>query len=91
MAAPTAMLYHEWGNHMQKDPDQSILHTSYAVIYTPSRRRDRFPENCVTLLPSAEEALKKAAGQNHLHPAQVNGPSRSSEGLRLYYLVNWLS
>jgi hypothetical protein len=76
---------------MQKDPDQTIVRTSYAVIYTPSRRRDRFPENCVTLVPSAEEAMQKAAEQKNLHAAQVNGPSRSSEGFRLFYLVNWLS
>ncbi|MET0042366.1 MAG: hypothetical protein ABW100_02470 [Candidatus Thiodiazotropha sp. 6PLUC3] len=76
---------------MQKDPDQSIVRTSYAVIYTPSQRRDRFPENCVTLMTSAEEALEKAAEKENYHPAQVNGPSRSSEGRRLYYLVSWLS
>ncbi|MCG7873814.1 MAG: hypothetical protein N0C81_02930 [Candidatus Thiodiazotropha lotti] len=76
---------------MQKDPDQSIVRTSYAVIYTPSRRRDRFPENCVTLASSAEEAIQKATEQENLHAAQVNGPSRSSEGFRLYYLVHWLT
>ncbi|MEJ2610952.1 MAG: hypothetical protein P8179_12925 [Candidatus Thiodiazotropha sp.] len=75
---------------MQQDPDQSIVKTVYGVIYTPSRRRDRFPENCVTLVENAEEAIKKASQGEHLHAAQVNGPSRSSEGLRLYYLVNWL-
>jgi hypothetical protein len=75
---------------MKTDPDQSIVKTSYAVIYTPSRRRDRFPENCVTLVPTVEEAILKAAEKEHLYAAQVNGPSRSSEGFRLYYLVNWL-
>jgi hypothetical protein len=76
---------------MQNDPDQSIVRSRYAVIYTPSRRRDRFPENCVSLVASAEEAIEKAAATDNLHPAQVNGPSRSSEGLRLYYLINWLT
>ena len=75
---------------MQQDPDQSIVNTGYAVIYTPSRRRDRFPENCVTLVSNPEEALEKASRGEHLHAARVNGPSRSSEGFRLYYLLNWL-
>jgi hypothetical protein len=76
---------------MLSDPDQSIMRISYAVIYTPSRRRNRFPENCVTLVSTVEEALQKAADNENLHPAEVNGPSRSSEGFRLYYLINWLN
>ena len=41
------------------------------------------------VLASEDEALRRA-GEN-LHPAIVIGPSRSSEGFRLYYLVRWLN
>ncbi len=75
---------------MQNDPDSTLVQTCYAVIYTPSRRRKRFPENCVNPVASAEEAIALAADQTDHHPARVMGPSRSSEGFRLYYLLEWL-
>ena len=75
---------------MQKDPDTSLVNSCYAVIYTPSRRRKRFPENCVQTAASAEEAIAAASTQKHCHAAEVLGPSRSSEGFRLYYLLKWL-
>jgi hypothetical protein len=75
---------------MQKDPDISLVNSCYAVIYTPSRRRKRFPENCVQPVVSAEEAIKAASTQKDWHAAEVMGPSRSSEGFRLYYLLKWL-
>lgn len=75
---------------MLNDPDTEIVQTCFAVIYTPSRRRKRFPENCVTQVESAEAAIQQAAAEKDSYPAQVMGPSRSSEGFRLYYLLNWL-
>ncbi|MES9970247.1 MAG: hypothetical protein ABW092_09450 [Candidatus Thiodiazotropha sp.] len=75
---------------MQTDPDQSIVKRCYAVIYTPSQRRKRFPENCVQPVANADEALATASGQKDCHAAEVMGPSRSSEGFRLYYLLRWL-
>jgi hypothetical protein len=75
---------------MQQDPDNAIVKRCFAAIYTPSRRRKRFPENCVTVLPSATEAIAKAKQNKDTHPARVLGPSRSSEGFRLYYLEEWL-
>ena len=74
----------------QPPPDHNIVKHCFAAIYTPSRRRKRFPENCVTVLPSAEEAIAAARQGSDLHPAKVLGPSRSSEGFRLYYLLEWL-
>lgn len=58
----------------------------------PSRaKRKRFPENVVELVASAEEAIRRADPTHDLHAAEVMGPSRSSEGFRLYYLVRWLN
>lgn len=55
------------------------------------RKRQRFPENVVEVVDSEEEALRRQAPADNLHAAEVMGPSRSSEGFRLYYLVRWLS
>ncbi|MEN8177534.1 MAG: hypothetical protein ABFS39_02835 [Pseudomonadota bacterium] len=76
---------------MQTPPDSAIVKRCFAVIYTPTRRRKRFPENCVTVVPTAEEAIAEAKSTDDTYPAQVMGPSRSSEGLRLYYLIQWLA
>jgi hypothetical protein len=68
-----------------------IVATGPVVIYTPGgRNRKRFPENCVT--PHAGEAEARAAARplDGYHAAIASGPSRSSEGFRLYYLLRWL-
>lgn len=72
------------------DKDSSVVNESYAVVYAPKRKRDRYPENCVSICDSKQQALLQAdEGQNRF-AAKVLGPARSSEGLRLYYLVHWL-
>lgn len=72
------------------DPETSIVKEHFAVIYAPKRNRDRFPENCVDIVASEAEALRLADIDNKRYPAIVIGPARSSEGLRLFYLVDWL-
>jgi len=62
----------------------------FAVVYTPKRRRERFPENCVEVVADMATALEKADPEQQRHAARVVGPCRSSEGFRLYYLVRWL-
>ena len=62
----------------------------FAVIYSPKRKRDRFPANNVTLCESKEEAV---AAQNHdgkIYAAEIIGPAKSSEGFQIFYLVEWL-
>lgn len=68
-----------------------ILHTGPVLIYSPSgRNRKRFPENCVTVQPSLKSAMAAARPAEGYHAAIASGPSRSSEGFRLYYLLRWL-
>ncbi len=66
------------------------MEEAYAVIYTPRRTRKRFAENTVFIKASDLEAIEAEDEANHLYPAKVCGPFRSSEGMRLYYLVEWL-
>lgn len=72
------------------DSESSVVEEQPAVVYAPRRGRDRFPENCVEVFESEPAALAAADPANKRYAARVIGPSRSSEGLRLYYLVRWL-
>jgi hypothetical protein len=72
------------------DAQSAVVNEVWAVVYAPRRGRDRFPENCVELKDSAQQAREDADPGSKRYAARVMGPSRSSEGLRLYYLVKWL-
>ena len=73
------------------DPDTSVVEEHFAVVYAPRRSRDRFSEGAVVLKQSAEQALQDSDSEKKHFAAVVAGPSRSSEGHRLYYLVEWLN
>ena len=62
----------------------------FAVLYVPGRKKQRYAENCVQLAQSHEQAVQLSAEKAHHYPACVYGPSKSSEGTRIYYLVRWL-
>lgn len=72
------------------DTDSDVVGTHYAVVYAPRRQRGRFPVNCVELAANAGEAISRADPEHKRYPAKVIGPSRSSEGIMLYYLDFWL-
>ena len=72
------------------DPDSDVVEQHFAVIYAPRRHRDRFPDNCVTVVESEGLARERANPDKNFYAARVVGPSRSSEGFMLYYLENWL-
>jgi hypothetical protein len=76
--------------HVIIDPESKSLAERYALIKSPSPRRARFPEGCVTLVENEQQALAGRDDGRKLRPAIVYGPSSSSEGQRLYYLVRWL-
>lgn len=77
-------------NDIFVDRDSKVVEERAAVVYAPRRTRDRFPENCVEVFDSEADALAAADPGAKRFAARVLGPSRSSEGLRLYYLVRWL-
>ncbi|MGB5733790.1 MAG: hypothetical protein WBM40_05035 [Thiohalocapsa sp.] len=76
--------------HVIVDPESKSLAERFALIKSPSRRRARFPEGCVTVVDSQQAAMQGRDETRKLMPAVVYGPSSSSEGQRLYYLVRWL-
>lgn len=73
------------------DDAAGIVNTGPVVIFTPGgRNRKRFPGNCVTTYPSEEAAQAAARPEEGFFAAIASGPSRSSEGFQLYYLLRWL-
>jgi len=72
------------------DPQTNVSQEHFAVIYSQRPSRKRFPAGCVEIVENAESAIELAAGKDKSFAARVIGPSKSSEGQYIYYLVNWL-
>lgn len=70
------------------DLEAPLVKECHALVAVTPGKRKRFPEGCVEEVADAATAL--AARRPGWHPAVLMGPSRSSEGVRLYYLVRWL-
>ncbi len=68
-----------------------LVQQQFALVRAARGKRKRFPENCIEIVGSEAAALQLADPAQNLHAVEVVGPSRSSEGFRLYYLVRWLS
>jgi len=72
------------------DPQTEVSTEQYAVIYVPKRSRKRFPAGCVEIVESEQVAIDQCAEDDKYFAAIVLGPSKSSEGQLIYYLVKWL-
>jgi hypothetical protein len=72
------------------DPDSEVSRPEWAVVYVPRRRRNRFAASCVETFATAEQAIAAADPDRKRFAARVTGPSKSSEGQYVYYLVRWL-
>lgn len=72
------------------DPESTSLQERFALIKSPRKNRKRYPEGCVTIVDSQQDARAGADATRNLHAAVVYGPSVSSESQRIYYLVRWL-
>ena len=72
------------------DPEGGVSNIHYAVVYVPKRSRKRFAANCVDIKTSEDAALAEANSTENRFAAKILGPSKSSEGQYIYYLVEWL-
>ncbi len=72
------------------DPQTSVSLERFAVIFTPRQDRKRYPAGCVDVFETEAAALTAADPDNKRHAARVVGPSKSSEGQYIYYLMTWL-
>jgi hypothetical protein len=67
-----------------------LVRAHFSVVNVRRGSRKRFAETCVDIVTDEATALSLADPAHNLHAAELMGPSRSSEGFRLYYLVRWL-
>jgi len=72
------------------DPQTGVSQVRFAVIFTPRPSRKRYPAGCVEIFETEAAAVEAADPDNKRHAARVVGPSKSSEGQYIYYLVEWL-
>jgi len=72
------------------DGDSGVVQLKFAVIYAPKRSRGRFAESCVFICETELDAIDEENVEKHLYAAKVIGPSKSSEGQRIYYLDDWI-
>lgn len=72
------------------DSESSVVETHFAIVYAPRRSRGRFAETCVEIVATEYDALEQADPDNKYYAAKVIGPSKSSEGQRIFYLDDWL-
>ncbi len=76
--------------YVPPDPETSVSSEQFAVVNVPRPKRSRFPAGCVEVVDSREAALLAADPARKRFAAKVLGPSKSSEGQSIYYLVAWL-
>ncbi|MDT8451896.1 MAG: hypothetical protein RQ936_04010 [Gammaproteobacteria bacterium] len=72
------------------DPETNVSNMEFAVVYVPRRSRKRFAAGCVEIMATAAAAVDAADPENKRYAARVCGPSKSSEGQSIYYLLEWL-
>ena len=72
------------------DPETSVSNMEFAVVHVPRRSRNRFAAGCVEIMATAAAAVDAAEPDNKRYAARVSGPSKSSEGQAIYYLLEWL-
>ncbi len=69
-----------------------VSREQFAVVCVPrSRSRHRFAAGCVDTVDSSQQAVELADPKARKFAAIVIGPSKSSEGQIIYYLVRWLA
>jgi hypothetical protein len=78
------------GYSLDPHPQANVAKRHFAVIYSPRKKRDRFPSTTVTIYESKEGAIAEQDHTKKLYAAEVIGPSKSSEGFKIFYLVEWL-
>ena len=74
------------------DPQTNVSNIQFAIVYAPRRKanRHRIPQSCVELKDNKEQALEDSTPNKKRYAAQVLGPSKSSEGQYIFYVMEWL-
>ncbi len=75
------------GYSLDPHPSIKVVTEQYAVVRIPRVKRERVPANNVEVVSDLKTAMAQSDPSNHLYAAKVLGPSRSSEGVILYYIL----
>ncbi len=75
------------GYSLDPHPSVKVVKEEFAVVRIPRIKRERVPANNVEVMEDLAAAIEKSDPKNHLYAAKVLGPSRSSEGVILYYIL----
>lgn len=75
------------GYSLDPHPNIKVVTEQFAVVRIPRIKRERVPTNNVEVVEDLSAAIEKSDPKNHLYAAKVLGPSRSSEGVTLYYIL----
>ena len=78
--------------YVPPDPYTSVSNVQFGIVYAPRRKanRNRIPQSCVELKETKEQALIDSSPEANRYAAQVLGPSKSSEGQYIFYVMEWL-
>lgn len=78
--------------YVPPDPQTKVSNMEFAIVYAPRRKanRNRIPKSCVEVKQNKEEALELSNPDSNRYAAQVLGPSKSSEGQYIFYVMEWL-
>jgi len=78
--------------YVPPDPQTNVSNLQFAIVYAPRRKanRNRIPQSCVELKDNKEQALEASNPSSKRYAAQVLGPSKSSEGQYIFYVMEWL-
>ncbi|MCH9645168.1 MAG: hypothetical protein K0U08_00765 [Proteobacteria bacterium] len=75
------------GYSLDPHPSIKVVTEQYAVVRIPRVKRERVPANNVEIVENIDQAIEQSDPKNSLYAAKVLGPSRSSEGMVLYYIL----
>jgi hypothetical protein len=77
------------GYSLDPHPGANVAGRHFAVVFSPRKKRDRFPSTTVTVYETKEEAIAEQDHDRKMYAAEVIGPAKSSEGFKIFYLVEW--
>ncbi|MEZ5538339.1 MAG: hypothetical protein R3F02_22255 [Thiolinea sp.] len=74
------------------EADSGPSQQCYAAVYMPKFKasRKRFPASCIEISDDMQAVISACENDEKRFPAVVVGPSKSSEGQYIYYLLRWL-
>ena len=76
------------GYSLDPHPSVKVVTEQYAIVRIPRVKRERVPANNVEVVQDLQTAMNQSDPDNNLYAAKVLGPSRSSEGVILYYILD---